>query len=201
MSWSSNGGGGASARHVQGRLDGQFDAVLEAGHRGESWAFDQIFRALAPRVAAYLGAQGCAEPDDVTSEVFLGVLRNITRFRGDEAAFRSWVFTIAHRRLTDERRRIGRRPAFEPLTAAVEMGAPDDVEDTVIRSLGTDRVRALCERLGRGQRDVLLLRLVAQLTVEDVATVLDKTPGAVKALQRRGFRSIRRVLEQERVRL
>jgi RNA polymerase sigma factor (sigma-70 family) len=181
----------------QDRFDGQFDAVLEAVRLGESWAFDRIFRVLAPVVTAYLGAQGGVEPDDLTSEVFLGVLRNIESFRGDEAGFRSWVFTIAHRRLTDERRRISRRPILEPLAAAADRLAPDDVEDAVVRSHGTDRVRAVCEVLGSDQRTVLLLRLVAGLTVEEVATVLDRTPGAVKALQRRGLRTVARMLERE----
>lgn len=171
--------------------------MLEAVRLGEPWAFDRIFRTLAPIVTAYLGAQGSVEPDDLTSEVFLGVLRKIGTFRGDEAGFRAWVFTIAHRRLTDERRRISRRPTSEPLAAAPDRPAPDDVEDAVIQSLGTERVRAVCEHLGRDQRNVLLLRLVAGLTVEEIAAVLDKSPGAVKALQRRGLRAISAMLERE----
>jgi RNA polymerase sigma factor (sigma-70 family) len=179
------------------RFDGQFDAVLEGVRLGQPWAFDRIFRALAPVVTAYLRAQGAEEPDDLTSEVFLGVLRNIDSFEGDEAGFRSWVFTIVHRRLTDERRRVGRRPIHEPLTVAAATVAPDDVEDAAGEALATDRVRALCESLVPDQRDVLLMRLVARMSVDEVATSLDKTPGAVKALQRRGFRAIGWMLEQE----
>lgn len=178
------------------RFDGQFDEVLKAAHRGKPWAFDRIFRALAPVVAAYLRAQGAAEPDDLTSEVFLGVLRNLHRFQGDEAQFRSWVFTIAHRRLLDERRRISRRPTLDPLTEAPEPLAPDDVEDRVAQALATERVRALCEQLVPDQRDVLILRVVARLSIDQIAAALDKTPGAVKALQRRGFRALSRILQR-----
>jgi RNA polymerase sigma factor (sigma-70 family) len=190
-------GNGHRERGRPDRFDGQFDAVLEGVRLGEPWAFERIFRALAPVITAYLGAQGSAEPDDLTSEVFLGVLRNIESFRGDEAGFRAWVFTIAHRRLTDERRRIGRHPSVEPLTAAADRLAPDDVEDAVVRSLGIQRLRTVCGLLGRDQRNVLLLRLVAGLTVEEVATALDKTPGAVKALQRRALRAIGPIVERE----
>jgi RNA polymerase sigma factor (sigma-70 family) len=179
------------------RFDGQFDAVLEGVRLGEAWAFDRIFQALAPVVAAYLRIQGAAEPDDLTSEVFLGVLRKVDSFEGDEAGFRSWVFTIAHRRLTDERRRVGRRPILEPLMVADDAVAADDVEEAVGQTLATDRVRALCERLVPDQRDVLLMRLVARMSVDDVATAMGKTPGAVKALQRRGFRAVGRMLERE----
>jgi RNA polymerase sigma factor (sigma-70 family) len=178
------------------RFDGQFDEVLKAAHRGEPWAFDQVFRALAPVVAAYLRAQGAVEPDDLTSEVFLGVLRSMHRFEGDEAQFRSWLFTIAHRRLLDERRRISRRPTFDPLAEAHETLAPDDVEDNAAQMLATERVRTLCEQLVPDQRDVLVLRVVAQLSIDQIATALDKTPGAVKALQRRGFRALSRILQR-----
>ena len=181
----------------QDRFDGQFPALLEAVQSGDPGAFDRIFRSLAPVVAAYLAAQGSAEPDDLTSEVFVGVLRNIHRFEGDEAGFRSWVFTIAHRRLTDERRRVGRQPTLEPLTDAADLAGPDDVEDAIDRSLASDRVQRLCERLQRDQRNVLLLRLVAQLSVHEVATVLDKSPGAIKGLQQRGLRNISRIVERE----
>lgn len=179
------------------RFDGQFDAVLAGVRRGQPGAFDRIFRALAPMVTAYLRAQGAAEPDDLTSEVFLGVLRNVDGFEGDEAAFRAWVFTIVHRRLTDERRRAGRRPVLEPLTVAADAVAPDDVEDAVARALATERVRAFCERLVPDQRDVLLMRLVARMSIDEVAAALGKTPGAVKALQRRGFRALAHMLERE----
>jgi RNA polymerase sigma factor (sigma-70 family) len=181
------------------RFEGQFGRVLAAARQEERWAFERIFTVLAPVVVGYLRAQGGLEPEDLTSEVFLGVLRNLDTFDGDEAAFRSWVFTIAHRRLLDERRRLRRRPPPEPLADALEVRAPDDVEDAVARSLATQRVRALCERLSPDQRDVLLLRLLGRLTVEEVAAALDKTPEAVKALQRRGFLAIGRLVEREGV--
>jgi RNA polymerase sigma factor (sigma-70 family) len=181
------------------RFGGRFDEVLAAARRDERWALERIFRALGPVVTGYLRLQGAVEPEDLTSEVFVGVLRNLGTFEGDEASFRSWVFTIAHRRLLDERRRLRRRPPPVPLADLPDAPAPDDVEDVVARSLDTARVQALCERLVPDQRDVLLLRLVGQLTVDEVARTLDKTSGAVKALQRRGFLAIGRLVEREGV--
>lgn len=181
------------------RFDGRFDAVLASARRGDARAFEDIFTTLAPVVAGYLRLQGSAEPDDLTSDVFLGALRNLDAFQGDEAAFRSWLFTIAHRRLLDERRRLRRRPPPEPLTDTVQYRASDDVEATVVTAAGQARVRALCDALAPDQRDVLLLRLLGGLTVEEVATALGKTPGAVKALQRRGYAGIVRRLEREGV--
>jgi RNA polymerase sigma factor (sigma-70 family) len=181
------------------RFGGEFSAVLEAAHRGQSEAFETIFTALAPVVAGYLRLQGAVEPDDLTSEVFVAVLRNIERFQGDEPGFRSWVFTIAHRRLLDERRRLVRRPPSEPLAAEMDVVAPDDVESAVEATLSAERVRNLCEQLAPDQRDVMLLRLLGRLTIDEIASVLGKNPGAVKALQRRGMRSVGRLLEREGV--
>jgi RNA polymerase sigma factor (sigma-70 family) len=186
------------------RFDGQFDAVLAAARDGAPWALERMFTALAPAVTGYLRVQGSAEPEDLTSEVFVAILRNLHTFQGDEPGFRSWVFTIAHRRLLDERRRRGRRPLPEPLTATVaaaarESSAADDVEGAIDRSLGAERVRALCDRLVPDQRDVLLMRLLGDLSIEQIAGMLGKSKGAVKALQRRGLAAVGRLLEREGV--
>jgi RNA polymerase sigma-70 factor (ECF subfamily) len=186
------------------RFGGQFDAVLTAAQCGAPWAQERMFTALAPVVTGYLRVQGSSEPEDLTSDVFVAVLRNLGSFDGDERGFRSWVFTIAHRRLLDERRRARRRPPPGPSVDAPdaplpEMAAPDDVEGAVERALGVEQVRALCERLVPGQRDVLLLRLLSELSIDEIAGALDKSPGAVKALQRRGLMAIGRLLEREGV--
>jgi RNA polymerase sigma factor (sigma-70 family) len=179
------------------RFGGEFETVLAAAQRGAPWAFERIFTALSPVVTGYLRAQGAVEPDDLSSEVFVAVVRNVHGFAGDEPGFRSWVFTIAHRRLLDERRTLARRPTTTLLTEAFELPSPDDVEDLVDQGLRTEWVRAMCDRLAPDQRDVLLLRLLARLTVDEIAALLGKSSVAVKALQRRGFRAIGRILERE----
>lgn len=179
------------------RMGAAFDSVLTAAKGDAPWAYDRLWRSFAPAVVSYLRLQGAAEPDDLCSETFLGAFRGLGSFRGDEDDFRGWLFTIAHRRLTDDRRRAGVRPQWggEELPEA----AAGDVEDDALRVLGTARVQELCERLAPAQRDVLLLRLVADLTVEQVAATLDRTPGAVKALQRRGLEALRGILSREGV--
>src|SRR6266545_8337311 len=150
------------------RFDGEFPAVLAAARHQEPWAFERIFVTLSPVVAGYLRLQGSSEPDDLTSEVFLGVLRNLAAFDGDEADFRSWLFTIAHRRLVDERRRAVRRPPPEPLRPEFDRAAPDDVEAEIEAAMSNAQVEALCWRLVPDQRDVLLLRLLGRMTIEEV---------------------------------
>jgi RNA polymerase sigma-70 factor, ECF subfamily len=180
-------------------FDGDFPRVIAAARQRAPWALEQIYRTLSPAVAGLLRVQGAAEPDDLTSEVFVGVLRNLDAFDGDESGFRSWVFTIAYRRLADERRRHRRRPPPEPLDGRADIPAPVDVEADVDRALAADRIQRLCDRLPSRQRDVLLLRLFARLTVVEVARVLETTPRAVKALQRRGYEAIARMLDHDGV--
>jgi RNA polymerase sigma factor (sigma-70 family) len=182
------------------RFGGRFDEVLAAAQRNERWALEHIYRVLGGVVTGYLRSQGAVEPEDLTSEVFVAVLRNLGRFRGDEAGFRAWVFTIAHRRLLDERRWQARHPAVAlDGDREAHLPAADDVAEAALASLAVARVRDLCGRLAPDQRDVLLLRLVGRFTVDEVADLLGKSPGAVKALQRRGFRAVARLLEGEGV--
>lgn len=176
-----------------------FQQVVEAARVGAPWAFRRIYEDLSPAVAGYLRSQGVADPDDLTSEVFLGVFRGIGTFSGEAAAFRSWVFTIAHRRLTDERRRRGRRPATTSLDAETLQAVGGDVEAEALAGLGHEGVVRLLDGLSDDQRDVLTLRVVADLTVEQIAEALGKRPGAVKALQRRGLVALRKKIEREGV--
>ena len=180
-------------------FDGEFDVVVSAARAGEAWALERIYEELSPAVAGLFRAQRIDDADDLTSEVFVGVLRNLAWFDGDAKSLRSWVFTIAYRRLADERRRRVRRPFAVPLADRPEPLAPEDVCTDVERLLATERVRALCDRLAPGQRDVLLLRVLGDLTVDQVAGIIGKSRGAVKALQRRGYTTIARLLEREGV--
>lgn len=181
----------------QDGFDGEFPAVIAAARKRAPWALERIYTTFSPAVAGMLRAQGAAEPDDLTSEVFVGVLRNVGAFDGNEAGFRSWVFTIAYRRLADERRKHRRRPPPEPLDTIEDVPSPIDVEADVGRAIAADRVRRLCERLAPRQRDVLVLRLFGRLTVTEVARVIDTSPRAVKALQRRGYETIARMLNND----
>jgi len=187
--------------HRRNGAEEDFATTLARLRAGDDVAFDRVYASLAPAITGLFRMEGAAEPDDLTSEVFVGVLRNLGRFAGDERAFRSWVFTIAYRRLADERRRRARRPAPTPLDERADAPGPVDVAAEVERVLATERVRSLCERLVPSQRDVLLLRLVGHLTIEEVARVVGRSMNAVKALQRRGLASIVRLIEQERATL
>ncbi len=171
-----------------------FKRLLDRAREGDEAAWAEIFASLSGIVLGYLRANGAPEPEDVLSEVFLQVARDIARFDGDEAGLRGWVFTIAHHRLIDARRRSARRPIELRPEPPEPVGSADDAADEALARIGLEEVQRLLGELSEDQRTVLLLRVVGDLSVEDVAKAVGKRPGAVKALQRRGLAAIKREL-------
>lgn len=178
---------------------GGFDAVLAAARLGQPWALSALFRAFSGPVAGYVRARSPAEPDDLVSEVFTAALTSLDRFSGDEADFRGWLFTIAQRRVVDDLRRRSRRVETTPYEPDRDERTVGSAEDDSLDRLGGDWVRGVLDRLVPDQREVLLLRVLGDLTVEQVAQALGKSTGAVKQLQRRGLAAARRLLEAEGV--
>lgn len=175
-----------------------FAPVLAAAQTGAPWACTQLWVEYSPAVAAFLRARGSREPDDLTSEVFLAVFDRLGDFHGDRAAFRSFVFSIAYRRLVDEFRMRARRGDTAPFTDADDPRRASSAEDEAEARLGERAALALIDELSADQRDVMVLRVVADLTVEQVAQVLGKRVGAVKALQRRAVDNLRKKVADTR---
>jgi RNA polymerase sigma factor (sigma-70 family) len=179
----------------------RFRKVLAAARAGDESAWAEIFAGLAPVVLGYLRANRAPDPDDVLGETFLQVARDISKFDGEEAGFRAWVFTIAHHRLIDARRYSARRPVELAPELPESADRADDAAEEALARVGAERVEEILAALSDDQRAVLLLRFVADMSIEDVARAVDKRPGAVKALQRRGLAAAKRELGRKGVSL
>jgi RNA polymerase sigma factor (sigma-70 family) len=173
-----------------------FDAVLVEAKAQQPSAVERLYRSTAPIVLGYLRSNRVADPEDVTSDVFVSMLRGIDGFTGDERAFRSWLLTIAHHRMVDAVRKSQRTredPApFETLVA--ESVDSVDGEAGALHRLESHGVLAAMESLTEDQRAALMLRVLADLSVSEISKALGKPETAVKALLRRGFASLRRAL-------
>jgi RNA polymerase sigma-70 factor (ECF subfamily) len=171
------------------------DVAVKRAQEGDGRGFEELFRACAKPVAGYLRSRHVSDPDGIANEVFLRAFRNVHTFRGDSERFRSWLFTIAHNAAIDDaRRRRRRRP---------EVSMPDDgpetsgdVRDDVEARFGAARVDELLRSLSDDQREVIVLRVIADLSVVQTAAVVGKSCEAVKALQCRGLGAIRRALSE-----
>jgi RNA polymerase sigma factor (sigma-70 family) len=153
-----------------------------AGDRSANASVAALYDAVGPAVLGYLRAQGAAEPEDLLGEVFLQVTRDLPRFRGPDGALRRWVFTIARHRLIDDRR----RRAVRPRTCASEPPERPAAGPEGATVLDPQLVQAL-KSLTPLQREVVVLRFVADLSLRDVARMTRRPVGAVKAVQARAL--------------
>jgi RNA polymerase sigma factor (sigma-70 family) len=177
-----------------------FPSVLQAARLGADWAWGVIYRDLAPALLGYLRIRGAHEPEDLTGEVFLQIVRGLNNFEGNESDFRSWVFMVAHHRLVDERRARSRRLSDPAPAEELEQNAAlGDTEDEALAVLSLEWIRDLMRQVTPTQADVLLLRIIGGLSLEQVSSIVGKRPGAVKALQRRGLATIRRKIASHTV--
>ena len=177
-----------------------FEGVLGAARVGAGWAWELLVRDLTGSLTGFFRVRGAPDPEDLVGEVFLDVARGVHTFEGNESGFRSWVFTIAHRRLVDDRRRRGRRREDPvPVLPLGVDGLVASAEEDALERVGADEVWHLLAALTADQRDVLVLRVLSGLTLEETATVVGKPVSAVKALQRRALGALRRELRRRGV--
>jgi RNA polymerase sigma factor (sigma-70 family) len=184
------------ARSPGPRRSPPLGVLVDEARAGCAVSFERIYRQLAGQVASYLRWHRASDPDGLTNDVFVQVHRNLATFEGDDTSFRSWLFTIAHHRMIDDRRRANRQPRVNGEVPADDGVGCGDVEEDAFAVLAHDEVRSLVAVLSPDQRDVVLLRIVADLSVEQVARLLDKREGAVKALQHRALAALRRHLDK-----
>lgn len=189
-------------------LGAQFEGILNAAQDGGEWAVAALYRWLHPALISFLRARAGDNADDVASETWLAVARALPSFSGDETAFRSWVFTIAHRRLIDHHRASARRPPTRSLSRAETdgddttldlPGAADPAGDVEAALTGMEAVRRIVDLLPPEQAEIVLLRVVAGLPVGEVATITKRRPGTVRVLQHRALRRLADRLEPREV--
>lgn len=184
--------------------DFDFAEVVERARTGDGAAFETLFRRFNRPVAAFAAARRASDPEGVVNEVFIRVFRNLPTFEGSEAQFSAWIFRIARNLVIDEVRRQSRRidevsgPVYDTTSARVaepgtSLGNP---EHEAIRS-ESDALVSYLDHLTAEQRDVILLRVVADQSIEVVAATLGKSIAAVKSIQYRATRVLRDVLEKK----
>jgi RNA polymerase sigma-70 factor (ECF subfamily) len=169
----------------------EFRAVLEAATRGDEEAFGRLWRDLQPRLLRYFMVAAPAAAEDLASETWLAVVRGLDRFRGNEPAFRAWVFTMARHEVLDWRRRAARRATEDvPVTGLTNLAAPDDPAATAMQGFSTRAALAVVATLPPDQAEAVALRVVAGLDVDRVAEIMRKRPGTVRVLTHRGLRRL-----------
>jgi len=162
--------------------------TLDAARRGDRDALAELWRTHQAALLRYLRARRAPSPDDLASQVWVDIATSIDRFEGEADDFRRWLFTIAHRRSVDEIRRVVRRSDLSVRAADHVVGA--DVEHDRLDAL--DRAIALVSTLPDNLAEAVMLRVVNELPIADVASVMGTTEGNVRVLVHRGLTRLRR---------
>jgi RNA polymerase sigma-70 factor, ECF subfamily len=183
---------------VQGD-DAELTAAVRAAQGGDEIAFRAVYRAVHPRLLGYVRTLvSDADAEDVTSEAWLQIARDLGRFSGDADRFRGWAARIARNRALDHLRSRGRRPAIggdESDLAVLPGGA--DTAGEALEALGTGRAMAMISRLPQDQAEAVVLRVVLGLDAKSAAQVLGKRSGAVRTAAHRGLRKLAELLDEQ----
>ena len=187
MNWSDE-----RAQKASGLDEVMFDDLLPAAQGGDERAVEWLFVQLQPRLLRFLGAHEPRAADDLAGEVWLAVAARIGQFEGGWSDFRAWFVTIARHRLADYRRTAVRRRTDVVDGAVFEIHpARESTEELVLDSLGGQDAATLVTSTLRGdQAEVLLLRVLGDLDVDQVAAIMQRSPNWVRVTQHRAVRAL-----------
>lgn len=170
------------------------DEALERARAGDPEGLARLYRLYSGPVYAYLLAQVPSPQDaeEILGEVFVAAVRELPR-TGDAGGFRAWLYRVATNRAIDLARRRARRPEG-PLEGLDLRPADDDVEAEALSRADRERLWRAVRALPDDQRRVIALRLTGGLSAAEIAPIVGKRVGAVKALQHRALANLARAL-------
>jgi RNA polymerase sigma-70 factor, ECF subfamily len=175
----------------QDPLQDGLDEALDEARRGEEQGVVTLFRAFQPGLVGYLRHRAPGMEEDLASEAWAGAAGLLPRFEGDARAFRALLFTLARRRTVDHYRKSDRAPSVVEFEEAHEPDDGFDLETAVVSDLSAqDAIEALVKGLSTVQADVILLRVVGDLSVDEVAEILGRPPGSVRVIQHRALQRL-----------
>ncbi|RKN40673.1 RNA polymerase sigma factor [Micromonospora endolithica] len=176
-------------------MTAELDAAVRGAQAGDEDAFRFLYRSLQPGLLRYLTALVGADAEDVASEAWLQISRDLPTFTGGE--FRAWAVTIARNRAMDHLRRQRRRPSLPvPVQALSELAGDADTAERAGETIGTEAALALIATLPPREAEAVLLRAVIGLDAETAGQVLGRRPGAVRTAAHRGLRRLAALMER-----
>lgn len=180
--------------------DGELGAAVARAQQGDEAAFAVAYRIVQPALLGYLRGIVGDDAEDVASDAWLEIARDLGRFKGDGAGFRGWTATIARHRALDHLRRQRVRPRSSALEQDVlELPGPQSTHEQALEAMSTEHALELVRGLPRDQAEAVLLRVVVGLDGPAAARVLGKRPGAVRTAAYRGLKRLAGQLGAESV--
>ncbi len=174
------------------------EETLRSAQHGDRGALRTLYHHLAPSTLGYLRGKNVDDPEAVMQEVLLSVFSRLAGLEGGEASLRTLTFSIAHARVVDHLRRSSRKPAEAEYDPDHDFRTSPSAESVALNSLKHSDVLVLMGELNINHREVLLLRIVAELPVDEVASIMGRSVGATKQLQKRALESLRDLAKSRR---
>jgi RNA polymerase sigma-70 factor, ECF subfamily len=172
--------------------------LVERAQQGERAALEELYLIHFDRIYSYLHVSvgNKHDAEDLTTQTFLRMLESINKFRWQSAPFSAWLFRIAHNLAMDHFRA---RRRWQPEEDVPEPHGSEEpsAELEAMQSIGRQSMMELIERLSPEQQQVLTLKFVFNFPNADVATILEKTEGAIKSLQHRALASLQKQIAQD----
>jgi RNA polymerase sigma-70 factor (ECF subfamily) len=171
--------------------------VVELARQGDGEAFGRLYDHYHASVfrVIYSQTRSRALAEDLTADTFFRALRGIERYKLEPELFQAWLFRIARNRVVDHAKARPTR-LEQAHDMSLHEGLADDADTELIALLERERVRAGLAGLPASQRRVIELRFLGELSISEVADLLDTTEGAVKQLQYRGLRNLARLMRE-----
>ena len=176
------------------------DLLSRAQEQQDPQAYDGIYLLYADRVFRYLlvRVEDADFAEEITSQVFVHLIERLHKYRigpaDNVAIFSAWLYRMTYNKMVDIIRKTRRSPQV-PIDLIQDMATGQVVSDDVIQKIGNEQLLSTLSLLNETQRDVILLRFIEGYNVAETAQILQKTEGAVKALQHRAVGNLRRHLE------
>lgn len=169
--------------------------IIRRAKSGEKDAFGSLYDHYQPQIYRFilLKVGDKAEAEDITHQVFLAAYENVGNYRESGNPFSSWLYEIARNRVTDHYRSAKADfplPDGNSEIFAVPAGLPDAVDE----HFDLEKVRGALAAIRPEYQDVIIMRFVEELSLEETAANLEKTVGAVKLLQHRAIQALRSTL-------
>jgi RNA polymerase sigma-70 factor (ECF subfamily) len=178
-------------------IDDEKDIVRRA-QNGDADAFSQLYEEYFDKVYryVYLRLRNPSEVEDLTQEIFVKALEALGSYKWRNLPFSSWLFRIAHNHVIDHLRKEGKLDRVDWQDNMADVREPDPAQMAEQR-LQLQELRDNIEKLSPAQRSVIYLRFAGGLSVAEVAQILGKSPGTVKALQHSGIAALRKMISPQ----
>lgn len=176
-------------------LDGE-DKITNEAVKGEASAFGLLYDHYQPQIYRFvmLKTGRREEAEDLTHQVFLHAWQNIGNYKDLGYPFSSWLYRIARNQVIDYYR--VRKNALSLEDADSELIAQDNPETDAANRLEFQKLTLAVKKLKPDYQDIVILRFVEELSIREVAGTVGKSEGAVKLLQHRALKQLKKILEE-----